>query len=152
MRARPLSTSAPGPGGTRPHLSSQPRTAHGIPPHWSTFETRRSVLASCSGNRNAERPLNALLNYAFALVEAESVLACAAVGLDPGLGIVHNDAKGRQSMALDIMEPVRPEVEGFVLDMLSARTSGKAEFVETDEGHVKLRAPLTHELAETMPV
>jgi hypothetical protein len=95
--------------------------------------------------------VNALLNYVFALLEAEAVLACAAVGLDPGLGIVHNDARGRQSMALDLLEPVRPEVEGFVLDMLEARTFRKAEFTETEDGHVRLRAPLTHELAETMP-
>ncbi len=78
-------------------------------------------------------------------------MACAAVGLDPGLGIVHNDARGRQSMALDIMEPVRPEAEGFVLDMLEGRTFRKAEFTETEDGNVRLRAPLTHELAETMP-
>ncbi|HXW80377.1 MAG TPA: CRISPR-associated endonuclease Cas1, partial [Acidimicrobiales bacterium] len=122
-----------------------------VPAHWSRFEGRRSVLASASANRKAERPMNALLNYLFALLEAEAILACQAVGLDPGLGIVHNDAKGRQSLALDIMEPVRPEVEAFVLDMLEARTFRKAEFAETEEGHVRLRAPLTHELAETMP-
>jgi CRISPR-associated protein Cas1 len=122
-----------------------------IPAHWSTFEGRRSVLASSSANRKAERPMNSLLNYVFALLEAEAVLACAAVGLDPGLGIVHNDTKGRQSMALDLLEPVRPEAEGFVLDMLEARTFRKVEFTETEEGHVRLRAPLTHELAETMP-
>ena len=54
-------------------------------------------------------------------------------------------------MALDIMEPVRPEAESFVLDMLEGRTFRKAEFTETEDGHVRLRAPLTHELAETMP-
>jgi CRISPR-associated protein Cas1 len=122
-----------------------------IPAHWSSFEGRRSVLASSSANRKAERPVNALLNYVFALLEAEAVLACAAVGLDPGLGIVHNDARGRQSMALDLLEPVRPEADGFVFDMLEARTFRKAEFTETADGHVRLRAPLTHELAETMP-
>jgi hypothetical protein len=122
-----------------------------VPAHWSTFEGRRSVLASSSANRKAERPVNALLNYVFALLEAEAILACAAVGLDPGLGIVHNDARGRQSMALDIMEPVRPEAEAFVLDMLEGRTFRKAEFTETEHGHVRLRAPLTHELAETLP-
>ena len=122
-----------------------------VPAHWSTFEGRRSVLASSSANRKAERPVNASLNYVFALLEAEAILACAAVGLDPGLGIVHNDARGRQSMALDIMEPVRPEVEAFVLDMLEGRTFRKVEFTETEDGHVRLRAPLTHELAETMP-
>lgn len=122
-----------------------------MPPHWTVFESRGSVLASANANRKAERPVNALLNYAFALLEAEAILACVAVGLDPGLGIFHYDTKARQSMALDLLEPVRPEVEAFVLDLLAFRTFRKSEFTETSEGHVRLRAPLTHELAETMP-
>ena len=122
-----------------------------IPPHWSRYEGRRSVLASAASNRKAERPVNAMLNYLYSLVEAEAILACQAVGLDPGLGIVHADAKGRQSLALDLMEPVRPEVDAFVLDMVERRTFRKAEFTETSDGHVRLLAPLTHELAETMP-
>jgi CRISPR-associated endonuclease Cas1 len=123
-----------------------------IPPHWSRYEGRRSVLASAASNRKAERPVNAMLNYLYSLVEAEAILACQAVGLDPGLGIVHADAKGRQSLALDIMEPMRPEVDAFVLDMIERRTFRKAEFTETWDGHVRLLAPLTHELAETMPL
>ena len=122
-----------------------------IPPHWSRYEGRRSVLASAASNRKAERPVNAMLNYLYSLVEAEAILACQVVGLDPGLGIVHADAKGRQSVALDLMEPVRPEVDAFVLDMVERRTFRKAEFTETSDGHVRLLAPLTHELAETMP-
>jgi CRISPR-associated endonuclease Cas1 len=122
-----------------------------IPPHWSRYEGRRSVLASAASNRKAERPVNAMLNYLYSLVEAEAIFACQAVGLDPGLGIVHADAKGRQSLALDLMEPVRPEVDAFVLDMVERRTFRKAEFTETSDGHVRLLAPLTHELAETMP-
>jgi hypothetical protein len=109
------------------------------------------VLASAASNRKAERPVNAMLNYLYSLVEAEAILACQTVGLDPGLGIVHADAKGRQSLALDLMEPVRPEVDAFVLDMIERRTFRKAEFAETSDGHVRLLAPLTHELAETMP-
>jgi len=122
-----------------------------IPPHWSRYEGRRSVLASAASNRKAERPVNAMLNYLYSLVEAESILACQVVGLDPGLGIVHADAKGRHSLALDLMEPVRPEVDAFVLDMVERRTFRKTEFTETSDGHVRLLAPLTHELAETMP-
>ncbi|MGD0985497.1 MAG: CRISPR-associated endonuclease Cas1 [Acidimicrobiales bacterium] len=122
-----------------------------IPPHWSRYEGRRSVLASAASNRKAERPVNAMLNYLYSLVEAEAILACQVVGLDPGLGIVHADTKGRQSVALDLMEPVRPEVDAFVLDMVERRTFRKAEFTETSDGHVRLLAPLTHELAETMP-
>src|ERR1039458_6609566 len=54
-------------------------------------------------------------------------------------------------MALDVMEPVRPEVEGFVLDMVEQRTFRKAEFTETSDGHVRLLAPRTFHLVETMP-
>ncbi len=121
------------------------------PPHWSRFEGRRSVLASGNANRKAERPVNALLNYVYALVEAEAIIACQVVGLDPGLGLVHSDTRGRASLALDVMEPVRPEVDAFVLNLVERRTFRKVEFVETTDGHVRLRSPLTHELAETMP-
>lgn len=122
-----------------------------MPPHWSRYEGRRSVLTSSNSNRKAERPMNVLLNYVYALVEVEAILACQAVGLDPGLGIVHSDTRGRQSLALDVMEPVRPEVDAFVLDLVEQRTFRKVEFVETSDGHVRLRSPLTHDLAETMP-
>jgi CRISPR-associated endonuclease Cas1 len=134
---------------TAPHFA--PTDRRRVPPHWSCFEGRRSVLASSASNRKAERPVNSILNYLFALVEAEAIIACQAVGLDPGFGLVHADAKGRQSLALDIMEPIRPAVEAFVLDLVAERTFRKADFVETSDGHVRLRAPFTHRLAETLP-
>ena len=49
------------------------------------------MLASAASNRKAERPVNAMLNYLYSLVEAEAILACQAVGLDSGLG------RGRQA-------------------------------------------------------
>jgi CRISPR-associated endonuclease Cas1 len=134
---------------TAPHFA--PADLRRIPPHWTRYEGRRSVLASSASNRKAERPVNALLNYCYALVEAEAVLACQAVGLDPGLGIVHADTRGRCSLALDIMEAVRPAVEAFVLRLVAERTFRKLDFVETSDGHVRLRAPLTHTLAGTLP-
>ncbi len=114
-------------------------------------EARHSVLASSVQNRKADGPVNAILDYLYSLVEAEATLACQAVGLDPGLGIVHADAERRQSLALDITEPVRPEVDAFVLDMVERRTFRKAEFTETSDGHVRLLALLAHELTQTMP-
>ena len=134
---------------TAPHFATADRRR--IPPHWSRFEGRRSVLASSASNRKAERPVNAALNYLFALLEAEAILTCQAVGLDPGLGLIHSDTKGRQSMALDLMEPTRPAVEAFVLGLVAERTFRKADFVETSDGHVRLRSLISHELAETLP-
>jgi CRISPR-associated endonuclease Cas1 len=98
-----------------PSFASKDRSR--IPPHWLRYEGRRSVLASSVQNRKAERPVNAILNYVYALVEAEAILACQAVGLDPGLGLVHSDTRARPSLALDIMEPVRPEADELVLDL-----------------------------------
>jgi CRISPR-associated endonuclease Cas1 len=123
-----------------------------IPAHWTRFEGRRSVLSSGNGNRKAERPTNALLSFVYKLLEVEAILACAAVGLDSGLGLIHSDLRGRQSLAFDLIEPVRPEVDNFVLDLLERRTFKKADFIETSDGHCRLRAPLTHQLAETLPM
>ncbi len=122
-----------------------------MPDHWLRYEGRRSRLGSVSGNRKVERPVNALLYYLFALVEVEAVLACHRVGLDPGLGIMHLDAKSRNSMALDLMEPVRPAVEAWTLELVARRSFMKSSFTETADGHVRILAPLTHELADTIP-
>ena len=108
------------------------------------------MLASMNSNRKAERPVNVVLNYLYALLEVEAILACQVVGLDPGLGLVHADTKSGPS--LDLIEPVRPRIDNFALDLLQRRTFWKAEFVETDDGHCRLRPPLTHELAETLPM
>ena len=48
-----------------PTFTSKDR--HRIPPHWSRYEGRRSVLASAASNRKAERPVNAMLNYLYSL-------------------------------------------------------------------------------------
>ena len=76
------------------------------------------MLASGNSNRKAERPTNAILNYLYALIEVEAVMACHVVGLDPGLAIIHSDTRGRHSLALDLIQPVRPAVEEFVLKLL----------------------------------
>ena len=109
------------------------------------------MLHSANSNRKAERPTNALLNYLYALLEVEAVLACHVVGLDPGLGLLHADIKARASMALDLIEPIRPQVDCYVLDLIGRRTFRKGDFMETPDGHCRLAAPLTHELAETLP-
>lgn len=121
-----------------------------IPEHWQRFDRRASLLGSANGNRNAERPVNALLNYAYALVEVECRIACAAVGLDSGLGVVHLDKPGRASMALDLAEVARPEAERFVLGLVEARTFRRRDFWQGDDGRVRVLAPLSHDLSAAM--
>ena len=54
-------------------------------------------------------------------------------------------------MALDLMQSVRHEVEGLVLDLLEGGPPAKPPPSKPTMAHVRQRAPLTHELAETMP-
>ena len=60
-------------------------------------------------------------NYLFACLESEARLALLAHGLDPTLGVLHADQRNRDSLALDAMEPVRADVDAFLLDLLEDR-------------------------------
>jgi CRISPR/Cas system-associated endonuclease Cas1 len=74
-----------------------------------------------STTRPAATPINALLNYSYGLAEIECRLAAITVGLDPGMGIVHTDKRNRDSLALDLLEAIRPLVERNVLTLLATR-------------------------------
>jgi hypothetical protein len=130
-------------------LRFQPADQQRIPEHWRTAGQRHSRVGS--GPRMATSPAWAILNYLYALLEAEARLACQTVGLDPALAIVHADIRGRDSLPLDLIEAVRPNVDRYLLALLRDRVFQAADFHETNRGNCRLLAPLTHELAETMP-
>lgn len=120
-----------------------------VPEHWKTFGQRRSLHGN--GPRAATNPANAMLNYLYALLEAECRLACMAIGLDPGLGIFHTDQQSRDSMALDLMEALRPRADAFVLREIASRKVRRRDFAEEPDGTVRILAPLTHHLASCIP-
>jgi hypothetical protein len=101
--------------------------------------------------RAATSPINAMRNYLFACLESEARLALLAHGCDPQLGCLHADQRNRDSLALDAMEPVRAEVDAFLLDLLDDRIFTARDFGELPNGVCRLAAPLTHELALTLP-
>jgi hypothetical protein len=77
--------------------------------------------------------------------------ALLAQGLDPTLGLLHADQRNRDSLALDAMEPVRADVDAFLLDLLEDREFTARDFGELPNGICRIAAPLTHELALTLP-
>jgi len=122
-----------------------------IPDHWRTVGSRRSPLSG--GPRLAVTPVHAILNYCFALLESESRLALSAVGLDPGLGMgLHTDTPNRDSLALDVLEPVRPHVESWLFDWIAREPLRRADFFETATGNCRLMSQLCAELSQTAPV
>ncbi len=123
------------------------RDADRIPDHWTRFRQRASPLTGSP--RVAIDPVNAVANLLYALLEAESSIALAAMGLDPGIGILHTDQRSRDSLALDLMEAVRPTVDGYVLDLLSQNSFAAADFAETTAGQCRVMPTLALRLAGT---
>jgi hypothetical protein len=120
-----------------------------VPEHWYLFGTRSSPISGAT--RNAGNLINALLNYLYAILETEVRLAILAIGMDPGMGILHADLKSRDSFVFDVIEALRPVVDGYLLTMLEERTFAVQEFFETRQGVVRLMPPLPQALAEMSP-
>jgi CRISPR-associated endonuclease Cas1 len=120
-----------------------------VPDHWRTFGTRASPLSG--GPRLAVTPGSALLNFVFAVGESEARLALVSVGLDPGIGFLHLPRANRDSLAFDIMEPVRPEVERWLYQWLSTEPLRRVDFFETANGNCRLMTRLSARLSETAP-
>jgi CRISPR-associated endonuclease Cas1 len=120
-----------------------------VPDHWRVFGARVSPLTGSP--RLAVNPPNAILNYLYALLESESRLAAAALGLDPGIGVLHVDAPARDSLACDLMEAVRPQVDAFLLDWITRETLKREWFFERRDGNCRLMASLAVRLSETVP-
>jgi len=120
-----------------------------IPDHWRNFGARISPLTHSP--RLAVNPPNAILNYLYAILEAEARLAIAALGLDPGLGFLHFDNRNRDSLACDLMEPVRPQVDAYLLEWLRREAFRKEWFFEQRDGNCRLMGSFTARLAQTAP-
>jgi len=121
-----------------------------VPDHWRVFGARMSPLTSSP--RLAVNPANAMLNYLYAVLESESSLAAAALGLDPGLGVLHLDTKARNSLACDLMEPVRSQIDSYVLDWITRDPLKREWFFEQRDGSCRLMASLATRLSETAPM
>lgn len=54
-------------------------------------------------------------------------------------------------MSLDLLEPIRPDAERWVLELLEGHTFSRDDFVETREGQVRLTPGLAETVTEMMP-
>lgn len=97
-------------------------------------------------------PPNAMLNLLYTLLESEARLAIAALGLDPGLGMLHADTQARDALACDLMEPIRPQVDAYLLDWLRRGLLSRKWFFEQRDGNCRLMASLAARLSETCQI
>lgn len=90
--------------------------------------------------RNRRPPLdrmNALLSFLYTMLAHDCTAALESVGLDPQVGFLHKERPGRSSLALDLMEELRPYlVDRLALSLVNNRQIDGAGFVVKESGGV----------------
>lgn len=120
-----------------------------IPPAWLEFDSRSSALSGKKPkNWKASHPINAMLNYGYAMLEADMRIKCIAQGYDPRIGIAHRPSKDTKDPFLfDVMEPFRPAVDRAVLEFALSETFSPKDFVLRSDGVCRLSPQLARVLA-----
>lgn len=96
----------------------------------------------CFKTRNRRPPLdpvNAMLSFAYSLLNNDCASALESVGLDSYVGFLHRDRPGRSSLSLDLMEELRPCIaDRFVISFINNRRVNESDFIYEESGAVFL--------------
>ena len=83
--------------------------------------------------------VNAMLSFAYSLLANDCASALESVGLDAYVGFLHRDRPGRTSLALDLMEELRPcMADRFVLTVINNRLLSASDFEKSESGAVRM--------------
>ena len=115
---------------------------------WRRFDSRSSLANGRKPkNRNASDPINAMLNYAYGILQAQVQLRIAAEGFDPTIGIMHHGQRDAPAYAFDLMEPERPKVDAAVLRFVAKQEFSAADFTLRSDGVVRLSPQLARRVS-----
>ena len=112
-----------------------------IPEAWKEIGQRTSPF-QLAGNRNAAHPINAILNYAYAVLQSQVQINAIAEGYDPTIGIMHEGRDGSSAFIFDLMEPERPATDRKVLEFIKAYVFDPADFTILSDGVCRLNPEL----------
>jgi CRISPR-associated protein Cas1 len=85
-------------------------------------------------------PVNAMLSFAYTLLEHDCRAALETVGLDAYVGFLHRDRPGRASLALDLIEEFRSVIaDRFVITLINRKEIKPEDFEKAASGAVILK-------------
>lgn len=94
-----------------------------VPPSWNFNDRNR---------RPPRDPFNAILSLTYTLVTAEVAMALHTAGYDPSIGYYHQLSHARESLACDLLEPIRPLADRLCLRLVAQQTLTAEHFNTTD--------------------
>ena len=107
-----------------------------IPDDWHRIGPR---MSGPKGNQFARHPVNAILNYCYAVLQNQVQTIIIAAGFDPSVGYIHSDeTKNKPKLVFDLMEPLRPVIDRKVLEFAQSHIFSPGDFVTDKMGICKL--------------
>ena len=103
------------------------------------FSAYSHLVPAKSGFKGRNRrppkdPVNACLSLSYTLLHAEAVTAAHGHGFDPYIGFLHDLDFGRESLACDLVEPLRPVMDNFVWRLFADQTVRPRDFSTEKNG------------------
>jgi CRISP-associated protein Cas1 len=107
---------------------------------------------SYSWTRNAADPVNAPLNYGYAILEARCRVAVVRAGFDPTIGYLHSIAASKHPLVYDFQELGRALVDSVVLELVRAEPSvrKKGAFLLTTDWGLRLAPETAQKLVQRL--
>jgi CRISPR-associated protein Cas1 len=93
-------------------------------------------------------PVNSSLSLVYTLLHHEAVSAAYAAGLDPYVGFLHAPSHGRESLACDFVEPLRPQADAWVNELFRTRILREEHFNQDNGACLLGKAGRAHFYAE----
>jgi len=87
---------------------------------------------------NASDPINALLNYGYAILESMVRKDINTIGLDVSIGYLHEIAPSKHPLVYDLQELFRYAVDYSVIEFLETKLK-KLDFITTENYHIRLK-------------
>ena len=83
-------------------------------------------------------PVNVCLSLGYTLFHYDAVRSCHIVGLDPMLGFFHDVSFGRESLACDLMEPLRPLMDRWIWQLFKNKQLRPEHFSDDVGGRCQM--------------
>jgi CRISPR-associated protein Cas1 len=101
---------------------------------------------------NASDPVNALLNYGYAILESQCRKALNSVGLEPTVGFLHEAKQTKYPLVYDLQEPYRWLVDSTVISCLENGQFGKSDFYRMDNYVLRLRPEAARKFIDALRI
>ena len=111
------------------------------------FQSRKNL--SYSWNMNASDPVNALLNYGYAILDSMVSKDINAIGLDASIGYLHEIAPSKHPLVYDLQELFVYVVDYSVIELLESKTK-KSDLITTENYHIRLKPNTAKSLIDKM--